>query len=273
MAPPSAPLRIRISVDRYVVIGNPIAHSLSPEIHARFAEETGESIAYDRLLVPEGGFAASAREFFAAGGSGANVTLPFKVDAFHYAGARSERALRAEAANFLVQRSPGEIHADNTDGCGLVADLTGNLGVALHGASILLLGAGGAARGVVAPLLAERPARLAIANRTASRASELARRFASLGPVEAVLLEALPAAAFDIVINATSSSTRAEPLDARGLRWARGMLAYDMAYGAAAKPFLAGASARGARASDGLGMLVEQAAESFFLWRGKRPAT
>jgi shikimate dehydrogenase len=273
MAPPSAPLRIRISVDRYVVIGNPIAHSLSPEIHARFAEETGERIAYGKLLAPVGGFDAAAREFFAGGGRGANVTLPFKVEAFRYAGACSERAQRAGAANFLVQSSPGEIHADNTDGCGLVADLTRNLDVPLRGAAILLLGAGGAARGVVAPLLAERPARIVIGNRTLARARELAERFAALGRVEAAALDALPAAAFDIVINATSSSTRAEPLETGGLRWARGMLAYDMAYGPAAKPFLAAASAQGARASDGLGMLVEQAAESFFLWRGKRPTT
>jgi shikimate dehydrogenase len=261
------------SVDRYVVIGNPVAHSLSPEIHARFADECGERIDYRKLLVPEGGFASHARAFFDGGGRGANVTLPFKVDAYRWATTHGERATRAGAANFLMARAAGEIFADNTDGAGLVADLTRNLGVQLASASILLLGAGGAARGVVAPLLAERPANLVIANRTAATAHALAENFRALGPVVASALEVPHGARFDVVINATSTSTRSEHLDVAGLRWHAGMLAYDMAYGAAAKPFLAAALAAGARASDGTGMLVEQAAESFFLWRGKRPAT
>lgn len=260
-------------MDRYVVIGNPVAHSLSPEIHARFAEQTGEGIAYERLPVPEGRFALHARQFFDEGGRGANVTLPFKVNAFHWATAHSERALRAEAANFLMQRGSREIFADNTDGAGLVADLAGNLGVRLRGASILLLGAGGAARGVVAPLLAAAPRALLIANRTAATARELAHRFADLGPVDGVALDAIPNEAFNVVVNATSASTRGEVLQLARLRWSSSTLAYDMAYGAAAQPFIAAARAHGARASDGLGMLVEQAAESFHLWRGKRPAT
>jgi len=260
-------------VDRYVVIGNPVAHSLSPEIHARFAEQTGERLDYSRLLVPHGRFTEYARNFFDEGGRGANVTLPFKVDAFRWATSHSARALRAEAANFLMQRAADEIFADNTDGAGLVTDLATHLNVSLRGGSLLLLGAGGAARGVLAPLLACEPRALVIANRSADKARDLAREFRSLGPVEGVALDAIPGERFDVVINATSASTRAEPLEVAGLRWSEGMLAYDMAYGAAARPFLARAAAAGARASDGLGMLVEQAAESFFLWRGKRPET
>ena len=259
-------------MDRYVVIGNPVAHSLSPAIHARFAEQTGEALAYERMLVPSAEFAQHAGAFFAGGGRGANVTLPFKVDAYEFAGERSERARIAGAANFLMARS-GVIFADNTDGAGLVADLQRNLGIVLRGAAILLVGAGGAARGVVAPLLGEGLARLVIANRTPVRAEDLARRFAALGAVEACALDAIPAARFDVVLNATSSSTHGERLALRDGVIGPGVLAYDMAYGPAARPFVEAARALGARASDGLGMLVEQAAESFHLWRGKRPQT
>jgi len=259
-------------MDRYVVIGNPVAHSLSPDIHARFAAQTGEALEYGRLLVPEGAFAEQARAFFADGGRGANVTLPFKVDAFEFADSASERARIAGAANFLMARDAG-IFADNTDGAGLVADLGRNLHVALRGASILLVGAGGAARGVVAPLLGERPARLVIANRTLARAQELAQRFGALGNMEACALDAIPGARFDVVLNATSTSTRGEALALPAGTIGKETLAYDMAYGRAARAFVARAQALGARASDGLGMLVEQAAESFLAWRGKRPET
>lgn len=258
-------------MDRYVVIGNPVAHSRSPEIHARFARQTGEAISYGRLLVEPGDFARAAREFFASGGRGANVTLPFKVDAFALAQESTPRAREAGAANTLAVRE-GIVLADNTDGAGLVRDLTANLGLALAGARILLLGAGGAARGVVAPLLALSPALLVIANRTRERADELARAFAAAGRVAGVGLEAM-GEGYDLVVNATSASTRGEPLALPGGLFARGATAYDMAYGDAALPFLAGARSAGARASDGLGMLVEQAAESFLLWRGKRPET
>ncbi|HUP31339.1 MAG TPA: shikimate dehydrogenase [Usitatibacter sp.] len=260
-------------MDRYVVIGNPVAHSLSPEIHARFAEQTGERIEYFRMLVPEGRFMIYAQEFFDGGGRGANVTLPFKVNAFHWATHHSERALRAGAANFLVQRERLEIFADNTDGAGLVADLRDNLGVTLRDASIVLVGAGGAARGVIAPLLAQRPRALLIANRTAAKADELAREFGALGSIAAASLDAIPPGPYDVVINATSTSTRGVTLDLPRIRWSARTLAYDMAYGPAAKAFLARAAEAGARVSDGLGMLVEQAAESFELWRGKRPET
>lgn len=258
-------------MDRYAVIGNPVAHSRSPEIHAQFARETGEAIAYERLLAPVGGFARAAREFFAAGGRGANVTLPFKVDAFEFASVRSERATLAGAANWLECRD-GVVSADNTDGAGLVADLVSNLGVALAGRRLLLVGAGGAARGVVAPLLAEHPAKLVIANRTPERARELAARFAALGPVEGAGLDEIDGG-FDLVVNATSSSTHGERLGLPRGVLREGVVAYDMAYGPAARAFLGEARAAGARAEDGLGMLVEQAAESFRLWRARRPRT
>ena len=259
-------------MDRYAVIGNPIAHSLSPRIHARFAAQLGDPVEYSALLAPPDAFAAVARGFLEGGGRGANVTLPFKVEAFELAHVSSERARAAGAANFLARRE-GRIEADNTDGAGLVADLTRNLGVDLHAARIVLVGAGGAARGVVAPLLAERPARLVVANRDGAKARDLAARFAGRGRVEGCALDAIPADGFDLMINATSASTKGQELALPEAAWRGAPLAYDMAYGPAAGPFLAAARSRGARASDGLGMLVEQAAESWFLWRGRRPAT
>jgi shikimate dehydrogenase len=258
-------------MDRYVVIGNPVAHSLSPEIHARFARATGEQLDYARLLVASDDFARAARAFFADGGCGANVTLPFKVDAYEFAQERTPRAEQAGAVNTLALRG-AVILGDNTDGAGLVRDLTANLGLELAGRRILLLGAGGAARGVVAPLLALAPAALVIANRTGERARALALRFRGAGPVEGVGLGAT-GEDFDLVVNATSSSTKGETLALPGRLFAPGATAYDMAYGPAARPFFDRARAAGARASDGLGMLVEQAAEAFFLWRGKRPDT
>jgi len=259
-------------MDRYAVIGNPISHSLSPRIHARFAAQLADPVEYSALLAPLDGFAAVARAFLEGGGRGVNVTLPFKMEAFGIAHASSERAREAGAANFLARRD-GRIEADNTDGAGLVADLTRNLGVSLRGARVLLVGAGGAARGVVAPILAERPARLLIANRDAARAGELAARFAARGAVEACALAAISGEGFDLVVNATSASTKGQALTLPEAAWRGAPLAYDMAYGAAAGTFLAQARSRGIRAADGLGMLVEQAAESWFLWRGRRPAT
>jgi shikimate dehydrogenase len=271
-APPPHHFNERNPVDRYVVIGNPVSHSLSPAIHASFAKAEGESIDYRALLVPVGEFAAHARRFFDEGGSGANVTLPFKLDAFELAGEKSERARRAGAANVLARRDT-RIVADNTDGAGLVADLVQNLGVRFDGLRVLLLGAGGAARGVIAPLLALRPQLIVVANRTAQRAHELAREFHDLGPIEGAPLEAMARGPFDLVINATSASTRGEPLPVAPDVFDPRTLAYDMAYGPAARGFLESARLHGARASDGLGMLVEQAAESYLLWRGRRPET
>lgn len=257
-------------MDKYVVIGNPVEHSLSPAIHARFAAITGERLEYTKLLATD--FARDTTRFFAEGGKGASVTLPFKVEAFELAASTSARASQAGAANFLVARDGG-LHADNTDGAGLVADLEANLGVQLQGAALLLLGAGGAARGVIAPLLARAPSSLVVANRTESTARDLAARFASLGAIEGAALGAIPVRGYDVVINATSTSTRGESLDLPAHAIAPGAVAYDMAYGAAARAFTDRARNAGARASDGLGMLVEQAAEAFWLWRGVRPPT
>ena len=260
------------AMDRYVVIGNPVSHSLSPAIHSLFAQQTGDNIEYSTLFAPFDDFDGVARKFFDEGGRGANVTLPFKIDAFRFANTVSPRAELAGAANFLAERF-GVIEADNTDGAGLVADLTRNLELILRGRRILVLGAGGAARGVIAPLLALAPERLVVANRTISRAEELARRFRQFGPIEAAGLDAIPGGPFDLVLNATSTSTQGEPLELASDAMGPATIAYDMAYGPAARAFLDAARSRVARASDGLGMLVEQAAESFAMWRGRRPET
>lgn len=248
-----------------------MAHSLSPQIHARFARSAGDTIVYDRLLVEPGGFARAARAFFAEGGLGANVTLPFKVDAFAFAAERTARAERAGAVNTLALRD-SRLLGDNTDGAGLVRDLVVNLGLGLAGKRVLVLGAGGAARGVLAPLLALSPGRVVVANRTRARAVELASRLRDLGPVEGVGLEAT-GGGFDLVVNATSAATLGGSLALGEGLFAPGAMAYDMAYGPAARLFLEFAREAGARASDGLGMLVEQAAESYFIWRGRRPET
>jgi len=260
-------------LDRYLVIGNPVAHSRSPEIHSHFARQTGQSISYGRLLVEPGDFARAAAAFFSGDGCGANVTLPFKGDAYAYAESRTDRAEEAQAVNTLLRRGDGVIVGDNTDGAGLVRDLIVNLGCPLAGRRILIVGAGGAARGVVGPLLREQPAELVVANRTASRAEALARRFGQWGPIRGRGLGPVDGP-FDIVIHASSSGTRGEapalPAGAIG----PATFAYDMAYGASAAPFAALALAGGAGSiADGLGMLVEQAAESFELWRGVRPLT
>jgi shikimate dehydrogenase len=259
-------------MDRYVVIGNPVGHSLSPRIHALFAKQLGESLQYATLLAPRDDFAAAARAFFDGGGRGANITLPFKIDALRFASRSTDRAHLAGAANFLAARSDA-IEADNTDGAGLVADLTRNLATAIEGRRIIIIGAGGAARGVIAPLLARHPARLVIANRTVEKARDLAAQFATLGPIESAPLDTIPHDGYDIVVNATSTSVQGEALRLPlHVMQARG-LAYDMAYGDAARAFLEHAAVGGMRTSDGLGMLVEQAAESFELWRGRRPDT
>lgn len=259
-------------MDRYAVFGNPVSHSLSPRIHSLFAKQTGEALEYTTLLAPRDDFAGAARRFFEEGGRGANVTLPFKIDALEFASKASDRARLAGAANFLSMRS-GSIEADNTDGAALVVDLTHNLKVGIRGSRILIIGAGGAARGVIAPLLALRPARVVITNRTPGRARELASHFSTLGAIEAATLDAIPDGGFDIVLNATSMSVQGDVLRLPQPVMAASGLAYDMGYGEAARVFLDLARAGGMRASDGLGMLVEQAAESFELWRGVRPDT
>jgi shikimate dehydrogenase len=261
--------------DRYAVIGNPVAHSKSPQIHAAFARQTGQDIEYTRLLAPADGFRGTVERFRAAGSKGANVTVPFKLEAFHLADEVSQRAKDAQAVNFL-SFDDGCIRADNTDGAGLTRDIAGNLGFSIAGRRVLLMGAGGAARGVLRPLLAQHPAILTIANRTVEKAVQLAEAFrphVSL-TLSGLRYSELAGQHFDLVINATSSSLHGElpPLPA-GI-FAGGSLAYDLMYGKGLTPFLAFAQSRGAlRLADGLGMLVEQAAESFFLWRGVRPET
>lgn len=254
--------------DRYAVFGHPIAHSKSPQIHAAFARQTGEDVVYEARLAPLDGFANSVAQFIAAGGRGANVTVPFKEEAFKLANRLSPRAQRAGAVNTLVFDA-ADIAGDNTDGAGLVADLTRNLNRSLAGKRILLLGAGGAARGVVEPLLEQQPTALVIANRTLSRAQELAELFGH--GITACSFDAADAP-FDIVINATAASLAGElpPLSSR--IFTPNTLAYDMMYGRDT-PFLSFARTHGAATSDGLGMLVEQAAEAFYVWRGVRPET
>lgn len=277
-----------MAIDHYAVIGNPVSHSLSPRIHAAFAEATGEAIAYQRILAPIDAFAATVARFVDGGGRGLNVTLPFKRDAFELATALSERARRAGAVN-LLRFDEGATFGDNTDGAGLVADLArlGRAGgFALHGARVLLLGAGGAARGVIGPLLDAAPRALVLANRSLDKAQALVGEFVRAGAdagettVAAVALDSFDKSgsgtdeAFDIVVNATSASVAGASLALPPQVFAAAQLVYDMMYGAAPTAFLRDASEAGARqVADGLGMLVEQAAESFFVWRGVRPDT
>ena len=259
------------TVERYAVIGNPIAHSKSPEIHARFAAQTGQHLTYERLLAPLDGFAQTVHDLMRQGGKGANVTVPFKLEAFALATSLSERAQAAGAVNTL-KFDGNEILGDNTDGIGLVTDIVRNAGVAIEGKSVLLLGAGGAARGAVLPILNRDPARLVIANRTVSKAAELASQFAQHGPVTASAFDALQEP-FDIIINATSASLAEDVPPVTPVVFGAGALAYDMMYGKEPTVFMRFAGRHGVAARDGLGMLVEQAAESFYIWRGVRPDT
>ena len=257
--------------DAYAVFGNPIAHSKSPRIHAEFARQTGQDMNYSARLAPLDGFAEAVQAFRAEGGRGANVTVPFKEQAFALVTRLSERARVAGAVNTLVFEPEG-LYGDNTDGAGLVRDLTANLGLDLAGRRILLMGAGGAARGVILPLLEQGPAQLFIANRTADKAVALAAAFGAGRPNLAGGGYETLAGGFDVVINATAASLAGDLPPLAETVFAPGALAYDMMYGRDT-PFLAFARARGVRTADGLGMLVEQAAEAFLLWRGVRPDT
>ena len=259
--------------DRYAVIGNPISHSQSPFIHAEFAQATGQDMNYEKLFAELGQFEPVVRAFFANGGKGLNVTLPFKGDAFRFADEVTEAARLAEAVNTLTLRD-GKIYGDNTDGTGLVRDIVDNLDVPIAGQRVLLLGAGGAVRGVLQPLLAQQPQALTIANRTVIKAESLAHQFRALGDIEALGYDALQGRQFDIVINGTSTSLSNElpPIPA-GIFSGRS-LAYDMVYSRGLTPFLRRAqSENSGMLADGLGMLVEQAAESFRIWRDIQPAT
>jgi shikimate dehydrogenase len=258
--------------DRYAVIGNPIAHSKSPEIHARFATQTQQNLTYERLLAPLDGFDAAVRRFIREGGRGANVTVPFKLEAHALATVLTERAQAAGAVNTL-KFDEDVILGDNTDGVGLVTDIVCNADTAVKGKRILLLGAGGAARGVILPLLSEHPLSLVIANRTHSKAVQLAQQFSTrYDNVHAADFAALDQP-FDIIINATSASLSADIPPLSPSVFSNDTLAYDMMYGKEPTVFMRFAMQHGARARDGLGMLVEQAAESFLLWRNVRPDT
>ena len=286
--------------DHYVVAGHPVAHSQSPFIHAMFAQATGQAMRYGRLLCPiddAGGFAHCIRAFAASRGGavgdfdrgsdapadgparGCNITVPFKFEAYQLGVRHTERATLAQAANVLRFDAPGDGGwlADNTDGAGLVRDIEHNAGLSLAGRRVLLIGAGGAAAGALGPLIAARPAAVVLCNRTPDKAQTLATRHATWAAAHGVVLnvETLqqPGTGFDVVVNASASSLQASapPVPADVLR--DGTLALDMMYGTAAQPFIAWAEAHGARGRDGLGMLVEQAAEAFFVWRGMRPDT
>ncbi|MND72268.1 Shikimate dehydrogenase [compost metagenome] len=258
-------------MDSYCVFGNPIGHSKSPLIHRLFAEQTGQQLTYEAVLAPLDDFTGCARQFFATG-KGGNVTVPFKEQAYQLAASLSPRAQRAGAVNTLKKLDDGSLLGDNTDGAGLVRDLTRNAGLELAGKRILLLGAGGAARGVIEPLLAERPASLVIANRTVEKAEALAQLFADLGPVSASGYDWLEESV-DLIINGTSASLAGDlPPISPSLIKPGHTVCYDMMYGKDLTAFNRWASEHGAaRTLDGLGMLVEQAAEAFLLWRGVLP--
>ena len=260
--------------DQYGVIGHPIGHSWSPFIHGLFARQTEQAMVYRRFDVPPAKFRRHVMHFFLHGGRGLNVTLPHKIAAAGLANELTPRAERAGAVNTLMMQNENEILGDNTDGEGLVRDLQDNCGVTISGSRILILGAGGAARGALAPLLELQPSEIVIANRTAARASTLAREFAPLGNLIGCGFDSALLTEFDLIINATSASTDGDtPVIAPTLLGGR-TICYDMAYGKEKTPFVRWAESHGcARALQGWGMLVEQAAESFNVWRGIRPQT
>lgn len=264
--------------DAYAVIGNPIHHSMSPRIHAYFAQQTQQDLTYQALLAPLDGFAATLAQFHQQGGCGVNITVPFKVEAYKLAQKLSQRAQYAQAVNTLIWQADNTLWGDNTDGVGLVRDLVSNLNIKLQGGRVLILGAGGAVRGVLAPLLAA-GANLTLHNRTAARALELIKQFAGLGEI-CLIGAASPADSdtqvhsFDIIINATSASLQQSLPDFDASWIAPHTLCYDMVYANQPTAFMQFAQQAGAsRCVDGLGMLIEQAAEAFYLWRQVRPNT
>jgi shikimate dehydrogenase len=260
--------------DQYAVIGNPVKHSLSPQIHAAFASETGEEIVYERLLGDLEDFNGDVRDFFSRGGCGLNVTVPFKQKAWELVDELSERARLAGAVNTITRLDSGKLRGDNTDGVGLVRDLTENHGFDFTDASLLLLGAGGASRGVILPLLQQQPASLMIANRTAGKAVSLADLFSGQGDVCGCGLHEIAERQFNLIINATAAGLEGDVPAIPDTCLASGGWVYDMMYGKQPTAFVRWGEARNAGKSlDGIGMLVEQAAESFFIWRGVRPHT
>jgi len=259
---------------RYAVIGNPIGHSLSPRIHTMFSQATGIPLEYTAIEAEPDRFGQTVREFASRGGRGMNVTVPFKLDAWRLARRRSERADLAGAVNTLVIESVDDYYGDNTDGAGIVRDIGLNLHRPLQGTRILIVGAGGAVRGILGPLLAEQPGHVHIANRTASKATDLAATFHDHGPVTGSGLDGLGDEQWGIVINRTAASLSGRVPALPDNLFATGALAYDMMYGRKPTAFMQWATSHGAaEAADGLGMLVEQAAESFLVWHGTRPET
>lgn len=257
--------------DQYAVFGNPINHSKSPNIHRQFAGQTGQDLHYAKQLIPEREFMQAAQDFFAQGGKGLNVTVPFKVEAFGFAHQLTPRALRAGAVNTLALQTDGTILGDNTDGIGMVHDMH-NLDWNIQHKRVLILGAGGAVRGILQPLLAEHPTQVVIANRTVSKAEELAAEFHDLGDVFARSFEQLAGETFDIIINGTSASLTGELPPLPGNLLNVNACCYDLMYGAEPTVFLKWALEHGAvKIADGLGMLIGQAAEAFYLWRHIRP--
>ena len=267
--------KLESSVSNYAVFGNPVKHSKSPLIHSLFAKQTGIALHYQSIEVPADKFDDYVSLFLSQGGLGLNITVPFKERAFALADSASAAAQRAGASNCLVPQREGGLHAANTDGVGMVRDMVANLGWQLQGRRTLIIGAGGAVRGIVHPLLSERLGSLTIVNRTADRAAELAERFSSTElTVAAGGLEAAAGGVFDLVINATSASLGNEMPDLADIQLAPRCCCYDLVYAAEPTAFMRWSAAQAAWAiADGLGMLVEQAAESYYLWRGQRPGT
>lgn len=260
--------------DNYAVFGNPVEHSKSPAIHTAFAAATGEDIVYQKQLVDEDAFAKAADDFFAAGGKGLNITVPFKQKAYSYAAKLTARARHAGAVNTLSLQSDGIILGDTTDGVGMIRDIQDNLGWDIQGKKVLVLGAGGAVRGVLEPLLELLPQHVVIANRTIDKALQLSKGFAEMGYLLGCGFDMLPGQQFDLVINGTSASLAVELPPLPDDLLVAGAVCYDMMYGAEPTVFMNWAQHHGAYAvADGLGMLVEQAAESFAIWRGIRPET
>lgn len=260
--------------DRYAVFGHPIKHSKSPRIHRMFAEQTGQVLDYSAVEVPAEQFETAVTAFFGEGGKGLNCTVPLKELAWRYAEHKTERAQLSKAVNTLALQADGSILGDNTDGIGLVNDLTVNRGIALAGIRILILGAGGASRGIISPILEQLPQTLVIANRTADKAVKLTAEFHAKATITGCGFDALKNQQFDLILNATSASLSGQlpPLPAGLL--AAGGNCYDLAYGNEPTAFVRwGQENHAANSLDGLGMLVEQAAEAFFIWRGVRPQT
>jgi len=262
------------NIDRYAVFGNPIAHSKSPQIHTLFAQQTKQNLSYTAELAEIGEFDSAVKKFIEANGKGLNITVPFKEDAWQSATERSLRAERAGAVNTLMLQADGSLYGDTTDGVGLVRDLAFNHKIEIKDKDILIIGAGGAVRGVLEALLEQQPASLLITNRTKQKAITLAEIFSSLGNIKGCGLDGVDDKQFDIVINGTSASLKGDLPDLPNSIFAANACSYDMMYSAQATPFMQWSTENGAtKVFDGLGMLVEQAAESFYIWRKVKPDT